>query len=301
MNFTMGTWNLSFGRLRMVGAFIVLALSLGACGGGGGGGASSSGASPSSGGGSSPATEDMDGSGPSVGTYLVFSATTAGATSGLQTIAIENGQALATLINGTLDHENNNIAGGDLTGSFDVARTEIILDSGGTITLTNLADAEFLRVFDGTINGQNVFGVVGVPTLPDDVPGSGSGTAIYNGSVQMSLQNSDGVYVLTGDAELAADWDSQNITTVFDNLSGELNTVDVGAVTGVLQIAGAPIVGAGFAGGELTTQTGVFVSDDPDLTFLHEGGLFGANADEAGGVLLIDATDLEVGAVFVAE
>lgn len=267
-----------------------LIVALSGCGGGGG-------ASANNGGGSSVGGEDMDGSGPSVGTYTEFAATTAGATSTLRTVAIDNAQANATPITVTLVHQDGTLQGGVLAGVLDAARTEITLDGGGTVALTNPVATEYVRFFQTSGFGNDLFGVIGQVADSQDLPADG--TATYNGVVQMEVTNSNGGYVLTGDAQIIANW-SNDIDTMFQNFSGSLNGGPNQTFSGTIGMLDAPISNAAFSGGTLT-RTGTLFATTAPITTDFVGQFYGKNADEVGGIFVLNSADLNVSAVFAAE
>ncbi len=258
---------------------ILIVTALSACGGGGGG---------STGGGGSGVPEDMDGTGVTNGTYTQINAAATGETLNFRKVAIVNDSAVNGSINGTLN----------------AGRTTLTLAGNDTVTLSNPANTEYMRVFDGTIGGQNQFGVVGQVTDNSDVPQTGAGTVAYNGVVIMDVENDDGIYNLTGDARISVDWDGRDVDTRFDSLSGQFtgagNNQTVGSVSGTIEVTGATLSNSSFSGGNLTTANGIFASNDTP-TVDHKGQLFGPNADEVGGVLVLSADDLNVNAIFAAE
>jgi hypothetical protein len=224
----------------------------------------------------------MDGSGASVGTYTQINATPTGQTVDFRIVAIANDRSVAQAT----------------TGDLSADRTTITLAGGGTVTLSNPASTEYMRFFDGTIGGVNQFGVVGQQTLVDDIPADGDAT--YNGVVSMDVSNEDGIYALTGDARITVNWRS-SVETRLDGLSGQKDSQDIGAVAGSITMTNAGFSGTGFSGGTLSTTGGIFQSSDGTPVVNHAGHFFGKNADEVGGVFLIEADDLTVRALFAAE
>ncbi len=273
---------------------LLLSFTVSACGGGGGGASTGGGGTPSGG-------EDMDGSGPTTNSYTQFLATTVGATSTFRTVAINNSLVIADPITGTLNHETNQISGGELAGSLNQQRTELTLTSagGGTVALTNLAATEYVRFFQTSGTGDDLFGVVGQRTFNDDIPDTAS--AVYNGVVAMEVNNSDGPHILTGDARITANWGS-GVDALFRNLSGTVNGGSNQNVAGTIGITGASLNGSSFAGGNLV-RTGTIFNSTGNVDPPFEGQFYGQNADEVGGIFTMtsSADDVNVAAVFAAE
>jgi hypothetical protein len=270
----------------------VSAFALSACGGGGGGGLTGGS------GGAAPSGEDMDGSGPTTNTYTQFLATTSGATSTFRTVAIDNNFGTADPITGTFNHATNQISGGALAGSLNQQRTKLTLAGGGTVTLTNPAATEYVRFFKTSRPSDDNFGVVGQATFNDDIPDSAS--AVYNGAVEMEVNNSD-TYILTGDARITANWGS-GVDALFSNLSGTVSGGSNQNVSGTIGITGASLNGSSFAGGNLV-RTGTIFNSTGNVDPSFEGQFYGQNADEVGGIFTMtsSADDVNVAAVFAAE
>lgn len=261
--------------------FAVFALS--ACGGGGGSGTRD--------------VEDMDGSGPTVGTYAAFADTTATAETVVRYVSIDNAQISTQQNSGVLDHVGGTISTGFLAGTLNAGRTEIVLTGGGTATLTNPASTEYMRFFQTSGTGNDQFGVVGQPTDVQDMPPSGSST--YNGRVRMDVSTNDGPYALTGAAVITANWNN-DIDTRFQGLSGVRNENENVTISGSISMRDAPLSGTSFSGGTLET-TGSFFDTDSTPATTHNGQFFGPNADEVGGTFTLLAPDLNISAVFSAE
>jgi hypothetical protein len=183
-------------------------------------------------------------------------------------------------------------------GSLDSGRTVISMASG-SIMLTNPAGTEFMRLFDGTIGGMNHFGAMGQETIVAEIPVGGGAT--YNGVVIMTVANEEGNYSLTGDARIAVDWLNNDVDTRFEGLSGQQNDESIGSVNGTLSMINATLDGNGFSGGMLSRSGTIFATDDDSRTLDLAGQFFGPNADEVGGVFVLNANDLNVRAVFAAE
>jgi len=280
-------------------AFVLSALFLvSACMGGGGGGGSST---------SSPtASEDMDGSGEALGTYIALDDRSG--TSTLRVVGIDDTNSSDRTITFTFNHATGEAVGSELGGELNTARTQLTDPTKGdqlVATFSNPARTEYVRFVKSEI-GDDLFGVVGQVTDGRDIPTEGDAT--YNGVVLMTVNNGDGFYDLTGDATITARWGTNNngrIDTLFDDLSGQLPDASQGSVTGSILVSNVGLTRS--SGAFTTTGTNdiqrngsIFQTENaPRADF--SGQVFGRNADEVGGVLVLDGPDLEVNAVFAAE
>jgi hypothetical protein len=256
---------------------LVAALSLTACGGAGGG----SGGGGGGGGNSTPPPGSADEvtdpsipflsnrvSGTAQSVYVVF-----------------EGQSVRLNDSVTINYADGVVTGGLLSGT-DLDNSEF----------TNPARGEHSRIV--RISGSNVFGAVGIDaTLP---PG-GTVTTNYNeGWVGLTAAiDGDDTYTLEGDAVFTATWGSNRIDGRFLNLSGNGSVNGAVSDVGTILISDARIVGDNFDRGTVT-GTGLF--DDLGGTGSSRtlrGSFFGPQADELGGVLVVnDSADgiLVVGA-----
>jgi len=282
-------------------SFILIAMlcsTVSACGGGGGGASTGGGGNA---GGAPPDVEGIDGSGPTNNTYTEFEETTAGRTSVFTTVAINNERATAPTIVGTFDHATGVVSNGQLAGSFEGQQRTTLTLSGplsSTVLLTNLAGTEYVRFFQTSGTGDDIFGVVGQTTFLDDLPTGGSSR--YTGVVVMEV-NTEGRYALTGSAVITAKWGS-GVDAEFNNLSGTFNEGPQQNVPGAINILGARLEGATFVGDNVTLTGQIFESSGR-VDGSIEGQVFGRNADEIGGIFTLesDADDLNISAVFAAE
>lgn len=177
--------------------------------------------------------------------------------------------------------------------------------TGGVLDMTDLDDATFLNPANGEfsrivrISGSNLFGVVGLDVLAGDLPPAGSVTSYNEGWVGMTAAFENEVLVLEGDAEFTATWDTNDIDGRFFNLSGTNSGNGNVTNVGTIVLTNGVITDDNFTGGSVS-GTGVFAQLGGGGTSSDTGGtFFGPQADELGGVILInDATDdiLVVGA-----
>lgn len=186
-----------------------------------------------------------------------------------------NGQTPISNDNVTMVYSNGVITGGVLDATD--------LDD---VRFSNPANGEFSRIV--RITGDNLFGAVGLDVLPADLPSAGTVTMYNEGWVGMTASFENNVYVLEGDASFTATWADNDVDGRFFNLSGTdpLN----GAVTnvGAIDLNNATISGDNFAGGNVS-GTGIFADlDGGSSTAGTQGTFFGPDAEELGGVLLIN-------------
>lgn len=181
--------------------------------------------------------------------------------------------------------------------------------TGGLLDGTVIDNAEYLNPANGEfsrivrISDDNIFGAVGLDVQPVDLPTTGV-TDYNEGWVGMTAVFSDNVYVLTGNAEFTVTWDgSGDIDGRFFNLSG--TTSRGGTVTneGTIILTNGSVTDDRFAGGTVT-GTGLFDRlGGTSSTAGTQGVFFGRDADELGGVLLINdnAEDIQVIGAFQAD
>lgn len=156
---------------------------------------------------------------------------------------------------------------------------------------TNPANGEFSRIV--RISGDNVFGVVGLDVLPGDLPTAGTVTSYNEGWVGMTAAFENDALVLEGDATFTASWGSNDIDGRFFNLSGTSSVGGGVTNVGTIILTDGTISGDNFTGGAVS-GTGRFAAIGGSGTTSQTGGtFFGPEADELGGVVLInDATDV---------
>ncbi len=201
------------------------------------------------------------------------------------TLAISTGS-------GSLDRVNNRVTGGDLTGDIDAARTLITLDAGGTVTIID-GSTDYVAFFSAEpLLGDPLFGVVGIPTEIADLPV----TATYSGTSNFSIVDNTSYYELVGTASVTADFGAGTVDATFSSLDGTL-TDGVSATQNVSNVATvsineAVIAGNTFSGGTAELSSTQITTDLTGAELVDtSGGFYGPNADEVGGVVLIDDTD----------
>ncbi|MCK0095953.1 transferrin-binding protein-like solute binding protein [Yoonia sp. F2084L] len=186
--------------------------------------------------------------------------------------------------------------------SIDFASGDI---TGGLLSGTNVDEAEYTNPANGEfsrivrISGDNVFGAVGLDVLSGDLPTAGTVTSYNEGWVGMTAAFENDVLVLEGDATFTASWGANDIDGRFFNLSGTSSAGGGVTNVGTIILTDGTITGDNFTGGAVS-GTGRFAAIGGAGTTSQTGGtFFGPDADELGGVVLInDTTDdiLVVGA-----
>lgn len=191
---------------------------------------------------------------------------------------------------GLLDRINDTFSLGSLSGVIDAGRTEVTLDDGGVITLDSGENAHSVRFTAMPQNGDQMFGVVGIPTQILDLPDSGS--ASYAGTSVLTIQDGIALYELSGDSTVEASFAAGTVTTVLDSLDGTVlegfggavGVTDIGAIT----MADSAMDGAGFNGGKFTISSDVLSNLSENAETELTGAFFGPEAGETGGVFVVD-------------
>ena len=210
---------------------------------------------------------------------------------------------------GTVAFGTGAVSGALIAGTLNDARTRIDLAGGGWIALTDPAITEYVRVVSATpAGGTPFFGVLGIPSLPSDLPVSGG--VSYSGRAALVAVDPLSVYDLSGTARIAADFGAGRVRIELDGLGGTAQGIAGGGVapaavpaTGRIVIADSVISGARFSGGTATSSgLPFFLSAYADAGGTA-GAFFGPGADEVGGrIAIVDATaDTQVLGTFVAE
>ncbi|MEM8537835.1 MAG: transferrin-binding protein-like solute binding protein, partial [Pseudomonadota bacterium] len=202
-----------------------------------------------------------------------------GGPSGVTMILLQNGAAQPVTV-GDFDQSTGVISSSQLAG-LDLDNAEF----------QNPADAEFSRI--ARVSGtDSFFGAVGFGTAAADRPEAGSVTAYVDGWAGLTATTDAGTYTLTGDATFTADWGSGRLRGDFTNLDGTVSDaagIDAAAANvGTIRLSSSVITGSAFAGG-IVTGTGLFSGlDGNSSTVGTSGNFFGPQADELGGLLVID-------------
>ena len=230
-------------------------------------------------------------------TYVDFFATGSAETSTITAHGFNSVDYAVASGSGTLTRDTEQIDVLSLTGAISADLSSVAVSGGGTGTLTDLGFDHVAMFSVDPFSGPPLTGVTGVATNRRDLP---SGTATYSGVSNVQIVDSVGVFDLSGDVAATADFRADRVTLVHDGLSGTMTTgastsmavTDVATIT----IDNAVINGAAFSGGTARVQSTVLAAF---LSGLEEvsvsGGFYGPDADELGGVFVIDDTGNGVG------
>ncbi|MEJ8561659.1 hypothetical protein QTO30_10820 [Yoonia sp. GPGPB17] len=187
--------------------------------------------------------------------------------------------------------------------TFGARRSVTFQGETGAITTGALDGADFddAAIFSNPVNGEfsrvvqisdgNVFGVVGLTVPAGDLPASGSVTHYNEGWVNVTAAFETDTLVLTGDAAFTVNWGGGG------GIAGTLYNFSVeSASTGYLSGAGSIVLSDGAVSGDnFSFGTGT-ISGTGDFARLGGAGtlssttgtFFGPQADELGGVIVID-------------
>ena len=193
---------------------------------------------------------------------------------------------------GTVDAATSIVTAGDLSGVADFAAGTVAIDGGG-LAIISSDGTQFVGRFDASPQGDTrSFGVVGLATEAANLP---AGSASYAGSTNVNIVDGTDIYDLTGtlDLDIAFDATNPTVSTTLDALSGTV-TDAVSAPVAVadaaqITITGSALDGAGFAGGTTTLTSDSITPLTDDATTALTGGFYGPNAEEVGGVGIINS------------
>ena len=185
---------------------------------------------------------------------------------------------------------------GDLEGEFNGASTIVGLRGGGGITLA-ANGTEYVGLFDASPQGgARSVGVIGLSTPTANLP---SGSLRYTGISQVTIVDGAELYDLSGDVTVEAvlTGSSPSITTMLNNLDGtRTDTVsDAVDVTDVAEItiSGSALDGAAFTNGSASLTSDNVTALTSGATAALQGGIFGLNGEEVGGVgVITDSVDV---------
>ena len=217
--------------------------------------------------------------------------TTSEETSALQVHSLNTASLAVAAGSGSLDRANDRVSGGGLAGDVNATRTLIELDVGGTVEIID-GSTDYVAVFLAQpLSVDASFGVVGIPTAIADLPV----TATYSGMTNFSIVDNDSFYELVGAASVTADFGAGDLDVIFSSLDGT-RTDGVSAPQNVTNVAtvsinDAVISGNTFSGGDADLSSTQITTDLTGAEVVEtSGGFYGPNADEVGGVVLIDDT-----------
>ena len=240
-------------------------VALSACGGGGGGG----------------------GTEPDLPAFADPAAT---GTTALTAASLDSAARSTSGLSGTLNHDADTFSIGTLSGGINAARTQVVLDGGGQVTLTP-GDTAFAVTFEAVpVGADRTIGVVGVATPAAEMPGTGAVT--YTGTSQVTLQDGTSLFELTGDASVVARFGEGTVATTVSGLSGT-QTTGLAAPVAVTDVAtigftGSTISGTTFSGGTPTVTSGSVAGLSGAEASSLDGAFYGPGATEVGAVFVID-------------
>jgi hypothetical protein len=196
---------------------------------------------------------------------------------------------------GAVDVSDGTFTIGDLAGTVNVDTNIATLTSGsgGGVTLTGDGTTYVARFDASPIGDTRTIGVVGAATSAGDLP---SGEAAYSGTTTVTVVDGTNVYDLTGDVSVNAVFDAStpSVTTTLDNLDGTRSDVISAAVAvtdvATVTISGSTIAGAGFSGGTASLTSEDITALTAGTTTALQGGFYGPNGEEVGGVGIVDST-----------
>lgn len=199
-----------------------------------------------------------------------------------------DGTPLSATDAGTITLPGGTIAGGILAGSLNATSTEIALDGGGTVALTNPAATEYVRFFEASPTGGDAFsGVVGFRTAAGDLPQSGRTS--YSGRAEVLAVDPEATYAFDGAAEVRVDFDTARVSVRLTNLTGERRQGTEVRSTAIdsIVISNSVLSDGLFSGGTPSVTGAPFALSGSAEASGSEGALYGAGADEAAGRIVI--------------
>lgn len=202
---------------------------------------------------------------------------------------------------GTLDLDTGAVQFGTAAGALSADRLRVTV-TDGVVRFDDPASTASNR-YDATLGGETRTGVVGLTPSVDRLPG---GTATYSGDAVLTATAGTTLFELTGTADVTARFGAATptVTTEITGLQGTQQSA-VGAPVAVanagsLTLSGAEISGTGFSGGDAALSSPVLsLSGGARLSL--EGAFLGVDADEAGGVFVIDDGATQIFGDFLAE
>jgi hypothetical protein len=223
--------------------------------------------------------------------FAAFGDLTSQQTSALAAASLDTRARSTSALTGSLNRAANTASIGTLTGAINADRSAITLTSGGNVTLAQSGQTFSARFVATPVTGNRTQGVLGAVTPTADLP---TGSATFNGPTTVTIQDGATVYDLTGDAEIAANFATNRVTTTLSGLDGAQSngisaTVDVTDVATVT-ITGSTIAAATFSGGTVGVDSTTLSALGATAATSINGTFFGPTGQEVGGVVSIDDT-----------
>lgn len=223
-------------------------------------------------------------------TYVKFFDETAQTDSPILAYGVSTDWSGIWTLTGTLDRKGNRLLVPLLFGDINDARTHVDLDGGGMVTIVD-GPTDFVAAFIAeSSNGIVTNGVLGLETLPSELPSNGNAT--YVGTTNVFIDDDTSHYDLSGNARISVEFGTAGVEMLFSSLNGT-KAIGSGAATNVSDVATIEIVDANITSGTISGGEAVFISSElaalsGDENVSTAGGFFGPNADEIGGVFVID-------------
>lgn len=226
-----------------------------------------------------------------VATFAEFGDQSSQQSATLAAVSLDTGKRTRTAQSGTLNRAADTASIGTFAGSLNADRTAVTLTDGGSVALLPSGNAYSVRYIATPTTGDRIIGIVGAVTPTASMP---SGTATLNGLATVSIQDGMTIYDLTGDAEIAANFGTNRVTTTLSGLNGTRSdgvtpTANVSDVAEV-NITGSTITCATFEGGTVGMTSSTLSDLSASASTSVNGAFFGPTGQEAGGVLIADDT-----------
>ncbi len=192
-------------------------------------------------------------------------------------------------------------------GSYIVAdQTQTLADM--PFILTTDVPGAFLNASSFVQNADGAFGVVGIATLPENMPIDGSAT-FNGGAAGFVIVGDTGIDLSNGTSTVIVEFEDGSVSAemgdfqVTSQLTGDLRDGLFDSMT----LSGATLAGAGFTGGVLETSGGDSVDDiiGGNARLLSQGQFFGTDIEtglpaEVGGLVLTEGDDGKIFGTFIA-
>ena len=168
----------------------------------------------------------------------------------------------------------NILVGGRLDGTVSYsyvrgANNTIALTSGGNANIEDQGNQYAFRFGDA-----NMVGIAGIPAT--SMP---SGSATYTGFADVSANDGSGSPKVLTNASTTANFNTGKVNVYLSNAGSDW-----------IRITGADISGNGYADGALSVSPSFATDPVTSGTLAHQGKFFNGNAEEIGGVFILDRT-----------
>lgn len=198
---------------------------------------------------------------------------------------------------GEIDGLTSGVTLDGVTGTFDESSLVLTFSSGTTIELGTM-ESDFVRLQTlEDINGGQL-GIIGFPTLAEDMPTGPKHYALPSGSKLVITSNGTDLLELEGQTTAQLDFDTGDYTVAISDLDGtwiKSNGQRISVTNAVeVNITGTNAGSGGFSNGEIELLNSNLAEIDLSLSGnevsrIH-GDLFGPQASEMGGTFVVDDT-----------